>query len=372
MAAEAFAIAVTEAETPEQWTTAIKGQAQAEAGLGHGGVVRELVAAVLARDGACDLDLAYVLLRVGADAEALDLFDGACATSMTATQHLDAAYAARRLVRNDDAVRHFEQALSKGRGENPPAFDAAIDFGIKRAVDGLERNFGLTAGAFYRGDRSPAGGGSVGQGIVEAYWQPPVIGNREGRILQLYGRASLNALTPGSAVQTDSTQGAVGVRYKPLADLNLMLAGERLFPIGDSASSDWMLRAGYSAGFNTDLQPGSRTYPTGQIYGEVAYLVAQDRVLGTLEARTGFDRQLLPHSSRLLGSVFVSGTYSYDSAERTTSATAAGVGAGLRYWFRETAYRAPASFIQFDIIYRFKIGPTDRAAGLVLQSSISF
>lgn len=369
-AARAFARAAAHAPTPEQWATAVKAQAQAEAAQGHVAPARALVQALLDRNPACDLDLAYTLLRVGADAEALAVLDDRCTAAMTAAVHLDAAYAARRLGRNAQAADHFKAALDKDRAAAAPAFDPVTAFGIMRSVDSLDRSFGLSAGAFYRGDRSAAGGGNVGQGIVEAYWQPPVVGSRDGRILQVYGRASLNALTPGSTVQTDSTQGAVGLRYKPFADVNLMIAGERLFPIGDSAATDWMVRAGYSMSLNTDIQPTRASYLTGQLYAEGAYLVEQDRFLGTLEGRYGLDGHL--GSPRLIGSLYASAAYSYDSAEARTSVGAAGLGAGLRYWFRATQYRAPASVVQFDVIYRFKVGPSDRAAGLVLQSTLAF
>ncbi len=370
-ASKAFAMAAAHAATPEEWATALKGQAQADAGLGRKDSVRVLVKSLTDKNPACDMDLAYVLLRVGEDDLALGLFEGRCKDTMTAAAHLDAAYAARRLNRNEIASTHFKAALDADRAAPTPSFDTATAFGIQRGIDSLDRQFGVSAGAFYRGDRTAAGGGSVGQGIVEAYWQPPVIGNRDGKLLQIYGRAGLNALTPASTVQTDSTQGAVGVRYKPFSDLNLLVAGERLFPIGDSAIKDWLVRAGYSIGLNTDIQPTQSSYWTGQIYGEADYFVNQDRFIGTVEGRYGLDSRI-GNSPNLLASLFASAAYSYDAAERSKSATAAGVGAGLRLWFRQTEYRAPSSFIQFDIMYRWKLGPTDRAAGLVLQSSLSF
>ncbi len=370
-ASKAFSTAAANATTSEEWTTAVKGQAQADAGLGRKDSVRTLVKALTDKNPACDMDLAYVLLRVGEDDLALGLFDGRCKETMTATAHLDAAYAARRLNRNEGASNHFKAALDADRAAPTPGFDAATAFGIQRGIDSLDRQFGLSAGAFYRGERSAAGGGSVGQGLVEAYWQPPVIGNRDGKLLQIYGRVGLNALTPAGTVQTDSLQGAVGLRYKPFSDLNLLVAGERLVPIGDSAAKDWLVRAGYSIGFNTDIQPMQSSYWTGQLYGEAAYFVDQDRFIGTVEGRYGRDTRI-GNSPDLLGSLFASAAYNYDAAETTKSAAAVGLGAGLRYWFRQTRYRAPSSFIQFDIMYRWKLGPTDRAAGLVLQSSLSF
>jgi len=370
-AGKAFAAAAAAATTPEQTAATLKGQAQAEAARGHGEAAGAFVRTFLGNVPTCDMDIAYLLIRLGDDATALGVFEGRCKDMMTAAAHMDAGYAARRLNRNPQASAHFKRALDLDRAAVASAFDPVTAFGIRRGIDSLDREFGLSAGAFYRAERSAAGGGDVGQGIVEAYWQPPGIGNREGKVFQVYGRVGLNALTPASAVQTDSTQGAAGVRYKPFSEINLMLAAERLIPIGDSAMKDWLLRAGASYGFNTDLRPAETSYWTGNLYGEAAYFVQQDRFIGAVEGRYGRDVRL-GGSPRLLGSIYASVATNHDSAERTKTANALGIGAGLRYWFRETEYRAPASFIQFDVMYRWKLGPTDRAAGLVLQSSLSF
>lgn len=370
-ASTAFLLASTNAKSTDQWLTAMKGLAQAEAALGRRESVIPIVREIAQGTSGCDLDLAYTLLRAGADNEALGVFETRCKSAMTPAAHLDAAYAARRLNRNEQSAAHFKAALDADRALAQSAFDDTTELGIKRSVDGLEREFGLSAGAFYRGDRSAAGGGSVGQGLVEAYWQPENIGNVDGKIFQVYGRVGLNALTPASAVQTDSLQGAVGVRYKPFSDLNLLVAGERLVPIGDAATKDWLLRAGYSIGLNTDIQPLETWYWTGQVYGEAAYFVDQDRFIGTVEGRYGIDARL-GGSPNLLGSLYSSAAFNFDAAETTKSVGAIGLGTGIRYWFRETEYRAPSSFIQFDVMYRWKVGRSDRAAGLVLQSSLSY
>jgi len=370
-AAAAFAIAAASAKTPEEYRTALKGQAQAEAARGNTAVVKQLVLVLMDSAPTCDLDLAYVLLRVGDDAGALNIFEGRCVSSMTAASEMDAGYAAQRLSRNPAAIAHFSAALDRHRASAEP-FDPQTEFDVRRSVDSLSREFGLTIGAFYRADRSAAGGGNVGQGIAEAYWQPPVVGYRNGRVLQIYSRLSANALAPGaSTVQSSSTQAAFGARYKPFSDVNLVAAAERLVPIGSTAISDWLLRAGYSASFNTDIQPTTKFNTMGVIYGEADYLVNQDRFIGSIDGRYGFDHRL-GSSEKLTGSVFVNAAYNYDSAEIRKSAMAIGPGVGVKYWFRESKNRGPASSVQLDLMYRFKATPSDRAAGLVLQLSLSF
>lgn len=366
----AFSKAAAAARTPTEKNTALKGQAQAQANLGNNAAVREIVTTLMTASDACDFDLVYLLLRIGDDETALATFNGRCAGSMTSATELDAAYAAKRLNRNDEAALHFSRALALDRTAAKPEFDVQKTFALRREVETLNRTFGANGTLAYRADRPVNAGGSGGQAVVEGYWQPPNIGNQAGRIFQIYSRVSLNTLgAGGSTVETNSTQGALGVRYKPLADTNFIVAGEHFFKIGSGAISDWLLRAGYSASLNTDIEPISGTQATAQLYAEGDYFLNQGRTIGVIEGRYGFERQVFLTSQNLRASVFVNGTANYDSGERREVAAAAGPGVGLRYWFRESADRAPASYVQFDVIYRLSATKSKRLGGLTLQMS---
>jgi tetratricopeptide (TPR) repeat protein len=371
-AAAAFEKAVATARTLPEKNTALKGQAQALANLKQNDRVRTIVAQLSKISAACDLDLVYLQLRIGDDRAALDAFNGVCASSMTAGNELDAAYAAKRLNDNTEAARHFERSLDLDRAAAKPEFDTQKVFALRREVETLNRTFGLNGTLAYRADRPANAGGSGGQAVVEGYWQPPDIGNVAGRTFQLYSRVSLNTLAGGDALQSNSTQGALGARYKPLADTNMVVAAEHLFKIGSGAINDWLLRAGYSAGLNTDIDPIAGTIPVAQLYGEADYLLNQGRSIGVLEGRYGYETQVFASSQNLRASIFMNASANYDSAENRKFAVAAGPGIGLRYWFRESTNRAPASYIQTDVIYRFNATTAKRSGGLVLQISFGF
>jgi len=60
---------------------------------------------------------------------------------------------------------------------------------------------------------------------------------------------------PGSlAIESDSLQGGLGVRYKPLRDQLWYLSAERLFRIGDNAQNSWLLRASYGWSTGSELR----------------------------------------------------------------------------------------------------------------------
>lgn len=109
-AGSAYALAVA-AAAPDQKAAALKGQAQAEAGLGRTAAAGDIVRTLLGASPACDMDIAYLLMRLGDDATALATFEGRCKDMMTAAAHLDAAEAARRLNRPDAVAAHTKAAL---------------------------------------------------------------------------------------------------------------------------------------------------------------------------------------------------------------------------------------------------------------------
>jgi tetratricopeptide (TPR) repeat protein len=370
-ASRAFRTAAAAASSPEDRRTAIKGIAQSEAELGDEGEVRHLVEEAAALDGACDLDLVYLLIRIHEDGHALDMADRRCEGDLPLGAELDLGYAAKRAFRNEAAVGHFARALEADALPGQAPADPRTVFGIRREIETLEREWGLAASLFSVAGRSDGGGGDTAQAIVEGYWQPPGIGYRDGRVLQLYARASTAAPVLPGAVADDGAQGALGIRYKPLPTQNLVLAGERLTPIGSEGMADWLARIGYSGGFGTGLEPVEHGWLFEQHYAEADYFVEQGRLLLTGEARLGVSRRL-GGSANLVGSAWLGGAFSYDDAERHRLSAGFGPGVSLRYWFRETALRAPASHVQIDLGYRAAVTESDRMGGFLLTIGSQF
>lgn len=366
----AFRAAVVASRNETERNTAAQAHAQALANLGRNAEALDIARPLSLKSPSCNLDLVYLLFRIGGERTGLTMLYDLCANQLTPQLALDAAYAAKRLNDNDLAATYFGRAVELDQASAPRAFDRQTTFNLRREVESLTREFGVNGTLAYRAARPQSAGGNVGQAIAEAYWQPKNIGNNAGRILQTYVRASLNTLAAGgSAVQTDSTQGAIGVRYKPFGDVNMVMAGERLFKIGSGATKDWLMRVGYSASLNSDIGPITGVSPIGQVYAEAGYLLNQGRTLGVVEGRYGWEKQVFAESQNLRALWFVNGTVNYDSGERRTTAAAFGPGVGVRYWFRESALRAPASYMQLDVIYRLSATKDKRAGGLAIQLS---
>lgn len=322
------------------------------------------------------VSMAYKALQAADDGRALELFLMAERHGgLSATQYGDAGYAARRSFRNQDANRLFIAAIDATQSKPPEqqSFGPRELFGLRRAVDDLNRYWGLVVSTSVSpgGQTGPQtielpgfarGGvtqGDVTQVGVEAYVQPPGIGYRDGRQLQFFIR-SFQTIDDesGGAHGGKTNQGSLGVRWKPMRDYNFVLTAERLIGIGALANDDWLLRAGFSLDNGVDIQPPLDHWPYRTLFAEATYFIDQARSVDSLEARWG-------HSFRLPLPVILTFTphlvfgADWDTAAVEEVAAGAGIGGSVRWWFRETPYRAPASYVDFTLQYR--VGLVDKA-----------
>jgi tetratricopeptide (TPR) repeat protein len=370
-ASDAFATAARTAPTDEGRFSATKGQAEADADRGDFASVKRLLPTLAAANAPCNIDVAYLMLRAGDDAGALAYVDGPCGAALKPANAVDFGYAAKRLGQNQEAISYFQRGLEpRLTGGAQSDADARTIFGLRREVDTLARDWGATGSFTFRGDRSNADNGTVGQEISEAYWQPPILNNS----LQVYARIGVNAVDQTSAgtSSTTSTQAAFGTRYKPFSTENIVVAAERLVPVEHGALKDWLFRGATSGGFGLEVEPVRRYWPTSQYYVETDYYLHQRRFAATGEGRYGEATALLDTSPNLIGTAFLDLAAEYDGAQYRRAAVAGGPGVGVRYWFRETTYRAPASFVELDLAYRFNATGSGRLGGIVLQLILSF
>ncbi len=323
--------------------------------------------------GSENLDIAYLAVRVGDDATALDFFRQARRRGeLTGAAAFDAGYVAKRLAQNAEAVAFFKMALDADATAKAPR-DPQYIFGVRRTVADLERVWGATVSLSYGGvGVSPAGpgatppeGGSVGQVGGEVYWRPPVIGNRNGALVELFGRAFETLYDEtGGATGSPTIQATVGARWKPLSDYNLVVEGGRMLKVGSLSRNDWLLRVAYSDGAGTDLQVGNPHWFTWQVYGEYDRFFEVAQNVALFEGRVGESFRLDTISDRLVLIPHVAVLARYDSSLATPRTFGAGPGIVLRYWFNEDKYAAPRSYIEGVVQYRARIAGDDRIKGL--------
>ncbi len=327
------------------------------------------------------LDIAYLANQVGADQEALAYFDKAKAFGeLRGPSLLDAAYVAKREVANEQAIAYFKDALDAHRGGTLP-LPAQTEFGIKREVADLERSWGVYSSVSYGAVgvmpstalAPPPGVGHAVQAGLELYWRPPVIGYRNGALVEVFFRAFETLYDEsGGATGWGTVQGSVGARWKPLSDQNLVLEISHLFPIGEYARTDWLFRIAYSAGEGSDLRVDVPDWLYWQFYGEGDYFALNPETIGNFEARLGRSYRLDPLSDRIVFTPFLAIGGAYDSVLATPGALGAGPGANMRFWFREGLYEAPQSYVDLTLQYRFRLAGDERAQGVFASAFLSY
>ncbi|MEW6255743.1 MAG: tetratricopeptide repeat protein [Pseudomonadota bacterium] len=327
------------------------------------------------------LDVAYLANQVGADQEALRYFDTAKAFGeLRGPSLLDAAYVAKREAANDQAIAYFKDALDAHRAGTLP-LPPQTEFGIKREVADMERSWGVYSSLSYGAVgvmpstalAPPPGVGSAVQAGLELYWRPPVIGYRNGALVELFFRAFETLYDEsGGATGWNTVQGSFGARWKPLSDQNLVFEISHLFPIGEFARTDWLFRIAYSAGEGSDLRVDVPEWVYWQVYGEGDYFAVNPETIGNFEARLGRSYRLDAISDRIVFTPFLAVGGAYDSVLATPGALGAGPGANLRFWFREGVYEAPQSYVDLTFQYRFRLAGDERAQGIFASAFLSY
>ncbi|WLG48233.1 bacteriophage N4 adsorption protein A [Pseudomonas sp. FP1742] len=345
-----------------------------------------------------DLQIAYLSVQAGDDDRAHESFrkaDADTRLSPTATQ--DAAYNAMRVNDDEQAVTYFKRVID---AKNAGKLDLSPQqlFDTRRAVADVSRTWGLTSTTSYRGNSSSSGLSSAPssgsnsndsndslQNSTELSWRP--LGYRNARFVELYGRVTdtLWSKNSDSATGVDALQGAVGVRVKPFTAVNVMAAVERTFPLGSSdVNGDWLVRLGYGSSIGTDLRVDASSWWTSQLFAEAGHYINDSRNYFNSEWQVGRSYAIGGAGSRWVSFPHVVAAFDYDSkmnsetdtdgSTSSSSGKAAGIGVGnnVRYWFREDAYNAPRSYVDFSLQYRVKVLGDDRAQGVFARLTYSY
>lgn len=327
-----------------------------------------------------DTTIAYLAVLVGDDEGALVAFDRATARGTlpnTATQ--DAAYAAGRLGRNDQAIKYFKQSIDVAEAGLSLLSPQQL-FNTRREVADRSRQWGANAALTYRGispsalaaTQSGASNDSLQVG-AEAWWRP--FDYRDGRVLELYaGVSETLSSKAGFATGADSLQATLGARVKPLVDVNLVLAIERRFAIGSKTTTDWLPRVAYSADTGTDLKVDVPSWMTATVYAEAGRFIKQRQTYATFEGQIGRSFRLDAVNPKLVifPHAVLGADYNSSFAGDSKNAVGLGVGVNLRYWFNEDRYNAPRSYNDVSLQYRSRIGGDDRARGVFLRFTLAY
>jgi tetratricopeptide (TPR) repeat protein len=332
-------------------------------------------------------ELAYLALKRKDDAAALKWFQMALEHPATAPRpglYADAGYAATRLGRDREAIALLSNSVDDWHAtpQDKRPFGEGDLFGMRRSIDTLSRPFGGTVSIGHSSTQAAIGTGLAAAGSdlrvlqagAEVFYRPQSLGYRDGRVFQLYANMfqALSANDVDYATGSDSRVAGLGARYKPLRDYNVVFAVERRLALGERAGDDdWVVRAGFSAGRETDWNATRRTWTTWQVYTESVYFIEAERLIVPFEARLGRSWKV-PQWHGAVATAFLGVAGEYDEAQQPKSAAGIGPGIALRYWFGETKHRAFPQYLDFAIQYRFRLTDARRGGGFFGQLVFSF
>jgi len=333
-------------------------------------------------DGMPKVEHAYVASSAGESTRAYTLFDQAYQEgSLPPAAIPDTAYTALNARRDPDASTYFRRtvdAVDKGDISLTPQ----QLFETRRAIADIERTWGATVSLNYRGASLQPGSGIAPSGTNnsaqiggEVYWRP--FGYRSGRPIEVYASVFETVYNKDNSITGAPTaQGGIGVRWKPFSETNLIVALQRQIKIGSaSGEGDWLARLAYSNSFGTDLRVDQPSWWTGQIFGEVGRYIDQQQTYSIFEGQLGRTYRLDDINPKLtITPHVVIGSDFNSTLKQPAEKTAIGMGPGvnMRYWFREDHYKAPQSYVDFSLQYRFKLSGDDRAEGVVFRTTFSY
>lgn len=314
------------------------------------------------------ISLAYAYRAAGMNAEAIPLFDAATRAEPGQTElHENYAYALKAGSHRAEAAQQFRQAL-------PGIDDPQKHYGIRREIQQMEDKWVTVGSATYRDGVARASGtpglqnylDSVQYGMESVYspddWQ------HDGRRVQLYGQLFVSSDSGKANINGRSAQGALGIRATPLKDTEWYLYAARLVGVGSDALDDWQLRTTYAYTEGFDYDPTREHWPYLFLTPDIAYIVDRDELYTNVEGRYG-------HSIRADNWVFTPhlvGAAAHQRIRDTGSDSVEfGLGASIKYWFAETAERAPRGSSELILQWREPVGSSEDKGGpfvrLVLQ-----
>ena len=329
-----------------------------------------------------DVTAAYIAQRAGDSKVAAERFKQADkAGKLPPSAAADAAYAALQAHQNSDAAAYFERGIDAGlapTGDNPAATPAQL-YEMRSAHADVTRNWGFDTSLNFRGAGMQPGFASTPtpgisnnwQAGAEAYWRP--FGSLGDRLFEVYARAYDSfGVKDDQPSGVDTLQASVGARVKPFADIDAIFAFERIIPIGDQVIPDWLARLAYSGGYGTERRVDVPSWWTAQIYAETGYYLNQETTYGTSTIELGRTYRLDRFSPRWTVFPYAVIGADYDTSVDHSIPFGAGVGVSTRYWFRDSKYDAPRSYVDLSIQYRWRIAGDDRARGVFFGAIYSY
>ena len=315
----------------------------------------------------------FVLMRLNENASALEVLERYLKNYPYDLNVLETVgYLNMGECRNKKAMEQFRQAIDMNRlhisyAPDEPDPDGKKNhlYGLKEELLNLEKDFSLSA-YIHRMDLAGSDESRVFRGTIpseiglEAGWRPPVIGFRNRRIFELTGRLLGSFENESWSYDEDSTQLALGFKYKPFTSVNFFASFERLIKLGDNSENNWLLRGMASEDWGRNPHFGHKIRHSGSFYmdygaflentesrfrknsrRQVFYGEIKDGILFSIHKDWG----LIPHA--------IVDIHWDDTGHPLGEYLEGGIGMELLGWLHETEYKAHDWRLSISIQYKW-------------------
>jgi hypothetical protein len=316
-------------------------------------------------DATTDLALAYAYYDAHRFADATALFDAAARADGKHREYVeDWGYALVDAGHKKDAVVKFREGIDakEAQADADPASREQIEqelWDIRQQVQEIDRDFSFSAYFNYRSDHvitTPllTGASLLQSGLgAELDWQTPY-GIARSDDLSLFAGTFMSFKNGEAVPDSRSTQGAIGVRWKPFEETDLSLSFGRYIKLGSNADDAWFVNTGYSAGNGTDWNPTAKSWNYFRLESDATYLLDGPQLFSaTAEARFGRAYNvgdlwaLIPHAVVAGQAEYGNGVHSY--------LLEAGGGFAVRHWFCADRYEGPLCAAELTMQYRYPL-----------------
>jgi hypothetical protein len=174
---------------------------------------------------------------------------------------------------------------------------------------------------------------------------------RDERTLDVFARMLWSTDPRSLRIQSNSQQGGIGLRFKPLREHSLYFAVEKLIKIGDNSQDDWLLRASYGWVDGYEMRPTQNAWNYTSLFADLGVFTDRSHTRAVyLEARQG--RSFRTAERWIVTPMVVANTRQQSPDPGRVNYSEAGVGVSARYVFNESAYSTPRSSLEFLLQYK--------------------
>lgn len=328
--------------------------------------------------------MGYLALEDKRYDQAAPLFEAALAREPDyIALHRELGYIYMHRGDNDQASAHFRRAIDAAQLETLPPSAVAQNqrdqelYRLRTELSKLNNRIDVEAYHIFRQETDTAPpesrllgiGYAPSQGGIDIAYQPARIGLRDEKMFQIFGRLLWQSETDSQKIDSESLQGALGARYKPLRLHNLHLSAERRIGIGADSRTDWLVRAQYSHSAGWVLPPGTHRASYRSVYADGAYVLTGTPLASYYgELRQGITLAL--SDAFMLSPYALLDFYGQTVDSSDDYAIEAGVGVSLRGLFGGSRYAAATS--QVEVNAQYKANFTEDQSGLTASVALRF